>query len=345
MNLKQLDTKSPFSVAQISAHNDLQFAQISSGEMTQQFDSGAMAYNHYQALGITRDATLEEIKKAYRGLARKFHPDVSKEIDAESTMQMINIAYDILSDALKKSAYDLSLDQSQQSTFFETHAQTSSPFTHVDHSDFVASAFHYSWKKHSWKQRTTHNRVIHGEDQFAKIELDLDVAYHGAVQNISVFIHTTNRFGEPEIQRKNLDIKIPKGLKQGQQIRLPQQGQAGINGGITGDLYLQVQYRESAQLRIEGADIYYRINISPREAALGQDIEVQTPKGKMQVTIPPNTLYGKKLRLKAKGIPARPAGHLYLVLNIVYPDVENEQHISAYQDFANAFSQFDPRSN
>lgn len=322
----------------IMIFNSLKF---SSGEMTLQFDSDALVNNHYQALGIPRDATLEEIKKAYRGLARKYHPDVSSENNAESTMQLINIAYDILSDSMKKHAYDLSLEQPQNFNTFTTNPpqHATSHFTYFQEAPLNSSVFHFS--VHGSSQ---HMKAIHGEDQFAKIELDLDVAYHGAVQNINVLISSLNHHGAPEIHRKHLEIEIPKGIKQGQHIRLPQQGQAGRNGGIAGDLYLEVSYRESTHLRINGADIYYSINISPWEAALGQDIEVQTPTGKMKVSIPPNTLYGKQLRLKGKGIPSRPAGHLYLVFNIIYPQVDSEQHANAYQDLANAFSQFDPRS-
>lgn len=297
--------------------------------MTQQFDSGAMAYTHYQALGITRDATLEDIKKAYRALARKYHPDVSKEKNTDVKMQIINIAYDILSNATKKNFYDLSLNAPQILT--PSHRYTPPHQYTQYHEDFAPY--------------TKQVEPVRGADQFAQIEIPLDIAYHGAVQNISILIPSLNGSGEAELQRKTLQVSIPKGLKHGQLIRLSKQGEKGQFGGVSGDLYLEVFYKESENLHINGADIYYSINISPWEAALGQDIEVQTPSGKIKVTIPKNTIYGKQLRLKGKGIPASLAGHLYLVLNIVYPKTENEQQANAYQDFANAFSQFDPRSN
>lgn len=314
-----------------------------------------MAKNHYESLGLSRGASAEDIKKAYRKLARKYHPDVSKEPNAEEMMQAINVAYDTLSDVEKKKQYDFELDHPQGFDSFSGGSNThgsgqgfgqgsaqNSHFNSTNFNGFEDLFGRFGQGFGGGNQRQTRFR---GEDQHAKIEVDIDVAYHGASQNITLQIPTYNAYGEAEVQRKTLNIKIPKGMKQGQQIRLSKQGQAGINGGEAGDLYIQIQYKQDAKIRVEDADIYYSIDISPWEAALGQEIEVTTPNGKVKVSIPKNTVYGKQLRLKDKGIPAKVAGHLYLVLNIVYPKAETEQQIHAYQNFAEAFSHFNPRSH
>lgn len=318
-----------------------------------------MAKNYYEDLGIQRDATADDIKKAYRKLARKYHPDVSKESNAEDMMQKINVAYDTLSDLEKKKQYDFELDHpagthdfaGAHAKGFNSYQSNASQQQNNQFSGFEdlfgrfgqgfgggnAQSGHSS--SHSYS-----NHSFRGEDQHARIDVELDVAFHGATQNITLQIPTYNVYGEPEIQRKTLQVKIPKGMKQGQQIRLNQQGQVGLNGGEAGDLYIEIHYKNSHSIRVDDADIYYSIDISPWEAALGQNIEVTTPAGKINVAIPKNTVYGKQLRLKDKGIPAKVPGHLYLVLNIVYPKAETEQQVNAYEDFAKAFSHFNPRS-
>ena len=317
-----------------------------------------MPKNYYEELGLKRDATVDDIKKAYRKLARKYHPDVSKESDAEEMMQRINVAYDTLSNVEKKKQYDFELDHPQGSEAFggtetdgfggyRSHSNNPQSDRFNDFEDLFGRFGHgfgggnYS----SQNNYSNSNQPFRGEDQHARLEVDLDVAFHGATQNITLQIPSFNVYGEAEVQRKTLEVKIPKGMKQGQQIRLSQQGQAGINGGEAGDLYIEIHYKNSPNTRVESADIYYSINISPWEAALGQNIEVMTPAGKINVSIPPNTMYGQQLRLKDKGIPAKIPGHLYLILNIVYPKAETEQQVHAYEDFAKAFSHFNPRSN
>ena len=171
------------------------------------------------------------------------------------------------------------------------------------------------------------------------------IAYHGSTQQITLQIPTLNAFGEAEVQRKTLQVKIPKGMKEGQHIRLAGQGQTGVNGGKNGDLYIEIHYKDTEKIRVEGADIYYTINVSPWEAALGQSIETSTPEGtKVQVNLPKNAKTGQQLRLKGKGIPSKTPGHLFLVLNIVYPAAQTEHEQQAYQAFAKAFSAFKPRN-
>ncbi|MDR7016725.1 DnaJ C-terminal domain-containing protein [Acinetobacter sp. 3657] len=315
-----------------------------------------MAKNYYEELGVARDASADEIKKAYRKLARKYHPDVSKEADAEAKMQTINVAYDTLSNAEKKAEYDQMLDHPQgfagfgqnnnQGSGFDSsqfHRQSSGDNTNFSGFEDLFGRFGSGFgggQQRSQRQQ----RSYRGEDQHASIQVDLSVAYQGSTQQISLQIPTYNAYGEPEIQRKTLEVKIPKGMKEGQQIRLNGQGQSGINGGENGDLYIEIQYNDTDRIRVEGADVYQTIDVSPWEAGLGQSIGVNTPAGQLNVNLPKNAKNGQQLRLKDKGIPNKIAGHLYLIINIVLPPAHSEQEQQAYQQFADAFSSFQPRA-
>ena len=321
-----------------------------------------MAKNYYEDLGVSRNATPDEIKKAYRKLARKYHPDISKEANAEENMQAINVAYDTLSNEQKKTEYDFQLDHPE--AFYQSGQHTGTDgFDHTQfyrqgsnqqqHSNFsgfedlfgrFGSGFG-GGNHHYQNQYRQQQGSYKGEDQHANIEVDVDIAFHGSTQNITLQIPTLNAYGQPEVQRKTLKVKIPKGMKEGQQIRLAGQGQSGINGGKNGDLYIEIHYKDTEQIRVEGADIYYTIHVTPWEAALGQSIEVLTPEGsKVQVNLPKNAKTGQQLRLKDKGIPSKTPGHLFLVLNIVYPTAQTEHERQAYQAFAEAFSTFKPRN-
>ena len=292
-----------------------------------------MSKNYYEALGIDRDATPEQIKKAYRKLARKYHPDVSKESDAEAKMQEINVAYDTLSHTEKKAEYDHQLDHPQGQ--YQHYGQNQQDFSGFEDlfGRFGAGFGGARHQAHAYK----------GEDQHASIEVPIEVAYQGSTQHITLQIPTYNAYGEPEVQRKTLEIKIPKGLKAGQQIRLTKQGQAGINGGENGDLYIEVHYQNTKNVTVEGLDVFLTTNISPWEAILGGAIQVQTPAGALQINLPKNAKTGQKLRLKDKGIPAKTAGQLYVVLNIVLPDVQTQQDQHAFEQLAQHFKHFNPR--
>lgn len=316
-----------------------------------------MSKNYYEILGVPRDAPPDQIKKAYRNLARKYHPDISKESDAEARMQEVNVAYDTLSNEEKKKEYDFILDHPEGFSGFGGQAGASGfddaqfyrqGFSQGNSSDF--SGFEdlfgrfgtgFGGGNYQYKQR---QQSFRGEDQHAKLEVDLDVAFHGTSQQITLQIPTINAYGEPEVQRKTLQVKIPKGMKEGQQIRLTGQGQVGVRGGENGDLYIEIYYKDTAQYRVEGADIYYTIPVTPWEAALGQQIELLTPAGtKVQVNLPKNAKTGQQLRLKNQGIPNKTAGHLFLILNIVNPPAQNAEQEQAYRAFAEAFKQFKPR--
>lgn len=320
-----------------------------------------MAKNYYEELGVSRDATPEQIKKSYRTLARKYHPDISKESNAEEKMQAINVAYDTLSNEEKKKQYDFELDHPQGFANTGFSGQTggqgfdgsqfyrSGSGTQQDFSGFedlfgrFGSGFGGGHQQDFGQRQSHQQRRYRGEDQHASIEVPIQVAYEGSTQTITLQIPTYNAYGEAEVQRKTLQVKIPKGMKEGQQIRLSKQGQVGMNGGENGDLYIEILYQDTDRIRVEDADIYYTVDITPWEAALGQSIEIHSPAGKIQVNIPKNAKQNQQLRLKDKGIPSKTAGHLYLVLNIVYPKADTPQEQQAYQNYANAFPNFKAR--
>lgn len=314
-----------------------------------------MPKNYYEELGVTREASADEIKKAYRKLARKYHPDISKEKDAEAKMQAINVAYDTLSNTEKKAEYDQILDhpqgfshsgQGNPSGFDGSQFYRQSSGDGADFSGFEDLFGRFGSGFGGGQQRSQRQqRSYRGEDQHASIQVDLDIAYHGSTQQITLQIPTYSVYGEPEVQRKTLEVKIPKGMKEGQQIRLNGQGQIGINGGENGDLYIEIQYTETDRIRVEGADVYQTIDVSPWEAGLGESIEVHTPAGLLKVNLPKNAKNGQQLRLKDKGIPNKNVGHLYLIINIVLPPAHTEQEQQAYQTFAESFSSFRPRAS
>ncbi|AOA57183.1 DnaJ C-terminal domain-containing protein [Acinetobacter larvae] len=313
--------------------------------------------NYYEDLGLSRQASQEEIKKAYRKLARKYHPDVSKETDAEAKMQTINVAYDTLSNPEKKKEYDFSLDHPNGFAGFQGqggHAgqghyyQQSSGNGQQDFSGFEDLFGRFGQGFGGGQQEFYRGRqsqtAYRGEDQHASIEVPIDVAYHGTTQTLSLQVPSYTATGQAEVQRKTIQVKIPAGLKQGQQIRLAKQGQAGINGGEAGDLYIEVQYAKTAHSWVEGNDVYLKVNVTPWEVALAENITVQTPAGKVQVSIPAKAQNGQQLRLKGKGIPSKTAGQLYLILNIVIPTAYTEAEREAYQQLAKTFNNFNPRN-
>lgn len=316
-----------------------------------------MAKNYYEVLGVSRDAPQDQIKKAYRKLARKYHPDISKEADAETHMQELNVAYDTLSNAEKKKEYDFQLDHPEGFGTFGDQAHhgfnDSQFYQQGNHQQADFSGFEdlfgrfgsgFGGGNYQYQQQNRAQQPYKGEDQHASIDVDLDIAYRGATQNITLQIPTLNAYGEPEVQRKTLQVKIPKGLKDGQQIRLSGQGQLGVNGGPNGDLYLEVHYRATERWHVKEADVYMTVDVAPWEAALGQNINIQTlDDTTVQVSLPKNAHTGQQLRLKNKGIPNKTPGHLYLVLNIVNPPAHSAEEQQAYQAFAEAFQQFKPR--
>ena len=306
--------------------------------------------DYYQIMGVRRDATQDEIKRAYRKLARKYHPDVSKEADAEARFKEMGEAYEVLKDPEKRAAYDqLGANWKAGQDFrpppdwdqgFEFHG---GGFTGADasqFSDFFESLFGRGFAQAAHSHGGIHAR---GEDTYARVMIDLEDAYHGATRQLTLRHTELGSDGRPQTRERTLTVRIPKGVRQGQHIRLTGQGSPGIGKGKAGDLYLEVEFNPHAIYRVEGRDVFLELPVTPWEAALGATIQSPTPLGKVELKVPPGTAAGRKLRLKGRGIPGQPPGDLYIIIQVALPRADSETGKDAYRKFAQAMP-FNPRA-
>jgi curved DNA-binding protein len=307
-------------------------------------------------MGVKRDATQDEIKRAYRKLARKYHPDVSKEPDAENRFKEVGEAYEVLKDPEKRAAYDqLGAKWKAGQEFrpppdwdqgFEFHGGGPAGIDAEQFSDFFASLFGRGgftggFGGHDGRaQREFHAR---GEDTYARVLIDLEDAYHGATRTLTLKHSQLGPDGRPQLQERTLNVRIPRGVRQGQHIRLAKQGGAGIGKGEPGNLYLEVEFRPHPFYHVEGKDVFLDLPVAPWEAALGAMVKVPTPSGTVDLKIPANSSGGRKLRLKGRGIPATEPGDLYVVLQIALPPAQTETAKSAYSEFEKVLK-FNPRA-
>ena len=308
--------------------------------------------DYYKIMGVSRDASQDEIKRAYRKLARKYHPDVSKAPDAEARFKEVGEAYEVLKDPEKRAAYDqLGANWKAGQDFrpppdwdqgFEFHG---GGFTGAeDFSEFFESLFGRAGFAAGPAGRGRREYHARGEDSYARILIDLEDAYHGATRSLTLKETELGPDGRPRVRERTLNVRIPKGVRQGQHIRLAGQGGAGVGKGPSGDLYLEVEFRPHPFYEVEGRDVYLKLPLAPWEAALGAQVKVPTPSGTVDLRIPPNSSTGRKLRLKGRGIPAREPGDLYVVLQIALPPADTDSARAAYRQFAEAF-EFNPRAH
>jgi curved DNA-binding protein len=302
--------------------------------------------DYYQALGVDKKASPEDIKKAYRKLVRKYHPDVSKHKDADSKTKEINEAYDVLGDAEKRAAYDELGSGARAGQEFRPPPDWASAFGGGDvDSDFFADLFSHVGRRSRAGGGMGGGGTfqMRGEDIHATISINLEDAYHGATRTITMRVPERDATGRMVSREKSLDVKISKGVLPGQQLRLARQGHPGIGGAPPGDLYLEIQFNPDRRYRIEGADVYETVPVAPWEAALGARIKVPTPSGEVEVTVPPGSQTGRKLRLKGRGIPTHPPGDLYLILEVVLPPADNDKARQLYETMARELA-FNPRA-
>jgi curved DNA-binding protein len=310
--------------------------------------------DHYSTLGVTHSASQDTIKRAYRKLARRYHPDVSKEANAEQQFKAVAEAHEALIDPTRRAAYDESLKEQAQAT---AHAQATTARgaraqarqePRGDHaegwSDERADGAFFDALFSRYRAHEPAPQA--GADHHAYIEIDLLDAYTGARRVLSVREEAPNALGQPAMQSRQIEVSIPKGIRQGQKLRLSGQGGAGSHGLPRGDLLLEVRWRPDPIFRVEGGDVHLSLPITPWEAALGGHVRAPTPDGSVEVSIPPGSSAGRKLRLKGKGVPGalgHANGDLLAVLSIAVPPAHSADEREAYAALAQACSGFNPR--
>jgi len=309
--------------------------------------------DYYQILGVSRDASQDDIKRAYRKLARKYHPDVSKEPDAEERFKEVNEAHEVLSDPEKRAAYDrLGANWRAGEDFTPPPGWEFATGGHGDRDGFTAEeAAHFSDFFDSLFGGLGRRGGMHargaggpgaGRDTYARISIDLEDAFHGATRQLSLRVPEIDASGHIVVREKLLNVRIPAGIRPGQQIRLAGQGEPGVRGGPPGDLYLEVDFNPHPLYRLEGRDLYLDVPVAPWEAALGRSVQVPTPTGPVEVAVPANSGAGRKLRLRGKGLPGNPPGDMYVVLQIALPPANTERARELYEMMEREM-RFDPR--
>jgi curved DNA-binding protein len=320
--------------------------------------------DYYETLGVPRSATQDDIKQAYRKLARKYHPDVIKMAYAESRFKEINEANEVLKDPEKRAAYDqMGSNWKAGQEFqpppnwdagfeFRGREGGASPFgagggfagqEGFDASDFFESLFGRRGAAAGGGTRRRGSAA--GEDHHAKVLIDLEDSYRGAERTITLRAPAEGPDGRLVMQERTLDVHIPKGIRPGQHLRLAGQGNAGLGGGRAGDLYLEIGFNPHPLFRVEGADVTVDLPLAPWEAALGATVDVPTPEGTVQLTVPKGSAAGRKLRLKGRGLPGKNPGDLYALLQVVVPKAETDAERAAYENLAKAFANFRPRAH
>jgi curved DNA-binding protein len=309
--------------------------------------------DYYEIMGVERDATQDEIKRAYRKLARKYHPDVSKEADAEQMFKQVGEAYEVLKDPEKRVAYD----QLGKAGAAGAPGEGFTPppnwdagfefsgggFTEGDsaaYSDFFESLFGQGARQEQGRQRSYRMR---GEDHHAKVLIDLEDAYNGATRTITLQAPELDAQGHVHTRDRTLNVKIPKGIRQGQKIRLNGQGSPGVGDGPAGDLYLEIEFKAHPHYRVDGRDLYLDLPVAPWEAALGATVKTPTPSGVIDLKIPAGSASGRKMRLKGRGIPGKEPGDIYVLLRITLPPADDDKAKALYKKMQQELP-FNPRA-
>jgi curved DNA-binding protein len=305
--------------------------------------------DYYKVMGVARDATEAQIKQAYRKLARKYHPDVSKEKDAEARFKEVGEAYEVLKSPEKRAAYDQLGKDYRPGQDFRPPPNWDSGFEFsgagpgdADYSDFFDSLFGAQARSRRGRGGDSHSG--RGEDHHAKVLLDLDASLNGGARSFTLRMPEIDAEGRLTSKERTLNVQVPKGILAGQQIRLAGQGGGAHGNGTAGDLYIEVEFAPHTLYRVDGRDLSLELPVAPWEAALGATVKTPTPSGTVELKIPAGSHAGSKLRLKGRGIPATPPGDFYVVLQIALPPANDEEAKAAYAAMAGAL-RFNPRAS
>jgi curved DNA-binding protein len=292
--------------------------------------------DYYEVLGVPRDASQEDVRRAYRKLARRYHPDLNKESDAEERFKEVSEAYEVLSDPDKRERYDRlgarwRSGEEGPADFEDFFGQQGfGGDTRVEFGDGAFSDFFE--RLFGDRGPAAGTGPLRGPDQEAELELTLEDALAGGRRRLT-------------LDGRSFEVNIPANVRDGQRIRLAGQGTPGRNGGPAGDLYLRVGLRPHPRFRREGDDLYLDLPVAPWEAALGATVPVQTLTETAQVRVPPGSSTGRRLRLRGRGLPKRGGGRgdLYAVVQVAVPKRLSDEERELFEKLSNA-SEFDPRA-
>jgi len=320
--------------------------------------------DYYKILGVERSATADQIKTAYRRLARKYHPDVSKEPDAEARFKEMQEAYEVLRDPEKRAAYDqLGSEWKSGQQFhpppdwgsgFEFSGRPAGggragrrragasagggTFAEEDFSDFFSSLFGGGSPFAGATGRAG------GRDHHARVDITLEEAYRGTSRTLELKRPEVKPDGTVELHSHTVRVTIPAGVTEGQLVRLAGQGEPATGGGSAGDLYLEVHILPDRSFTLENRDVTLTFPVAPWEAALGASVTVPTLGGAVEMRIPPGAQSGQKLRLRGRGLPGQPPGDQYVQLKVVLPRADSAEAKAIYEQMRTKLN-FDPRAS
>ena len=305
--------------------------------------------DYYETLGVPRDATADDVKRAYRKLARKYHPDVSKLPDTEQRFKEVGEAYEVLKDVEKRAAYDRLGQQWREGGARQGEDFTPPPgwdsgfeFRGAEGGDF-GDLFEAMFGRRSQQTRQAGGMPRErGEDHHAKVQIELEDAYRGARRTIVLRMPVLDAQGHVTLQERQLEVDIPRGVRAGQHLRLAGQGSPGFGDGPPGDLYLEIVFKPHARWSVDGRDLRMTLPVAPWEAALGAQVTLPTPEGPVELSVPAGSWQGRQLRLKGRGIPGSPPGDLYAVLSLVLPPADTDVAREQYRRMAEVMA-FNPR--
>lgn len=296
--------------------------------------------DYYLTLGVERDATIDDIKKAYRKLAHKYHPDISKDPQGEEKFKDIAEAYATLKSVEKRQEYDdlgrppVGANFTPPPEWQQQYGASGSSFDDVDLAD-ILNAFR-SGGRADGAGRQHSSRPIAGEDYSVTVSVSLEKIDHGGETDVTVELPEYDDNGLPHRVPHTFRVAIPKGASEGQRLRLAGKGGAGRNGGKSGDLYVVLRIATHPVFRVTGRDLFFDLALTPWQAALGTKLEIPTLGGALELTIAPGTSSGKRLRFAKRGLPAQhgDAGDLYAVVQIVVPKKISERERALYEQLA-----------
>jgi len=324
--------------------------------------------DYYKVLGVERTASADAIRKAYRRLAHKYHPDVSKEANAEARFKEMQEAYEVLKDPEKRAAYDQLGSQWKAGEQFRPPPDWGSGFEfsgdgraragrsrgrgagprgfgageggglgEQDFSEFFSSLFGGGSPFAAEGRRP-------GRDHHARIEIDLEEAFRGTTRMLELKRPELKPDGTLELRNHTVRVTIPPGVTTGQLIRLAGQGEPASGRGSAGDLYLETHIRPHRLFQLDGRDVTLTLPVAPWEAALGASVTVPTLGGPVEVQIPPGSQSGQKLRLRGRGLPGKPAGDQFVQLKVVLPPGTSPEAKALYEEMRRKLN-FDPRAD